>query len=427
MPGENMEKHLDVYEDRCELYQNGKKTVYYQGFQNTAAQQRYALITKRLETGFLDDEIASIPGKDFSGLSEENQALLKNMAGGITSEVGRALVGLTCLQLAIKSISPEQSIRLHKGSTTRGRFSWVDGISMRTLDRTYNTPFLRRHGLLNVNRDGVFMTRSLAENYPYSTLYKAEMRGPFVPWTAIVDAVEDNTMPPEPGLCFLLALLQNRSGQFKERAQQACRLTEQYRHERFEDVKALIARFFNTTGYKARAFEVAMHAFYQALDELRLLGGAQVVPMSQMRSANKKHGNVGDLELMEQGIIVESWDAKYGKPYLREELEELRDKLLTHPGVRIAGFVCDSNVDMRQDISSRKKEVELETGTELHFFSFDEWIAFKTDALPPEKKQELGFRWLVAVVESFSQRRPDLAPVDEPCDAWIQDLISIMS
>lgn len=219
MPNENIEKHLVVYEDRCELHQDGEVTVFRQGFQSQAAQLRYALINRRLDEGFLEDEFASVPDKDFSDLTGENQVLLRNMVNGITSEVGRALVGLTCLQLAVKSIAPEQSIRLHKGSTTRGKFSWVEGISMRSLDKKFNTPFLRRHGLLNVNRDGVFMTRSLAENYPYSVLYKAEMRGPFDQWIAIVDAIENDTMPPEPGLCFLLALLQNRSDRFREHAE----------------------------------------------------------------------------------------------------------------------------------------------------------------------------------------------------------------
>lgn len=427
MPNENIEKHLDVYEDRYELHQNDRTTVYYQGFQNEAAQQRYALINRRLEEGFLDNEIASISNKDFSDLTEENKTLLRNMVNGITSEVGRALVGLACLQLTIKSIAPDQSIRLHKGSTTKGKFSWVDGISMRSLDRNFNTPFLRRYGLLNVNRDGVFMTRSLAENYPYSMLYKAEMRGPFDQWIAIVDAIENNTMPPELSLCFLLALLQNRSDQFKERTDLACRLMTKYRDKNFEDIKRLIVCFFNMTEYSARAFEVTMHGFYQALEEMHLLGDTDVVPMSQMRSANKKHGNVGDIELTENGTIVEAWDAKYGKPYLRDELEELRDKLLTHPDVQLAGFVCDAKVDMRPDIINRKNELELETGTKIHLFSFDEWIEFEMNEMTPAQKNELGYKWLVAIVESFSQKRLDIAPIDEPCDAWINDLISIMS
>lgn len=423
----NIEKHLDVYEDRYELHQDNIKIVYYQGFQNEATRQRYALINRKFEEGFLGEKFKSIPDKDFSGLTEDNKALLRNMVNGITSEVGRALVGLACLQLAIKSITPEQSIRLHKGSTTNGKFSWTDGISMRSLDRNYNTPFLRRYGLLNVNRDGVFMTRSLAENYPYSLLYKAEMRGPFDQWIAIVDAIENNTMPPELGLCFLLALLQNRSDKFREHANKACDLVEKYNDKNFEDIKNLIVRFFNTTDYSARAFEVTMHGFYQAMKEMHLLGDADVVPISQMRSANKKHGNVGDIELTENGTIIESWDAKYGKPYLRDELEELRDKLLTHPDVAIAGFVCDGRVDMRRDINNRKKELELETGTKIYLFSFDEWIAFKVTGLTETQKDKLGYKWLVAIVESFAQKRVEIAPIDEPCDAWVKDLISIMS
>ena len=146
-----------------------------------------------------------------------------------------------------------------------------------------------------------------------------------------------------------------------------------------------------------------------------------------MRSANKKHGNVGDIELTEGGVIFESWDAKYGKPYLRDELEELRDKLLTHPDCRVAGFVVDSAVDLRRDIVNRKEELESETSTEIHMFSFDQWIDYEVSQLNESQKNDLGYRWLKAVVESFAQRRLQVAPIDEPCDAWINDLISALS
>ena len=420
------EKHLDVYEDRYELHQDDRTIVYYQGFQNKAAQRRYEIINRTLDDGYLDRIMLSVATRDFSELSDENQGLLRNIVNGITSEVGRALVGLVCLQLTIKSITPEQSIRLHKGSTARGRFSWVDGISMRSLDRNYNTPFLRKYGLLIVNRDGVFMTRSLAENYPYSLLYKAEMKGPFNQWINIVDAIENNTISSELGLCYLLALLKNRSDVFRECACEACNLTKKYEGKSFDEIKRLITTFFNTTDYSARAFEVTMHAFCQAMHEMALLGDADIVPMSQMRSANKKHGNVGDIELTESGNIVEAWDAKYGKPYLRDELEELRDKLLTNPDVKLAGFVCDVTVDLRKDIIKRKNEIAFETDTEIHIFSFDEWIDFEVKYMQENQRNKLAYKWLVAIVESFAQRRLDIAPIDEPCDAWINDLISIM-
>lgn len=427
MPENGFEKHLDVYEDRYELHQDGDKQVFYQGFQNAATQRRYAKINQALADGYLEDKINSISDVDFSGLSEENQTLLRNMVNGITSEVGRALVGLAFLQLTIKSIAPDQSIRLHKGTTRRGSFSWVDGISMRTIDSTYNTPFLREHGLLNLNSYGLFMTRSLAENYPYTTLYKAEMRGPFSDWIAIVDAIEENVIPPELGLCYMMALLQNRSEHFRQMADHACALLGNHKGKSFIQIENMISRFFNSTEYSARAFEVTMHSLFQAMNELHFLGDADVVPLSQMRSANKKHGNVGDIELTENGVIIESWDAKYGKPYLRDELEELRDKLITHPNVKVAGFVVDSPVDLRRDIVRRKNELEVETATEIYLFSFAEWVDYEISNLTPDQKDELAHRWLTAIVESFAQRRLYAAPIDEPCDAWISDLISIMN
>lgn len=426
MPNDKNEKHLVVYEDRYELHQSGETTVFPVGPQNRETQLRYKHIKTALSQGFLEEKYKTVSQVDFSRLSEENQRLLRNMVDGITSEVGRALVGLAFLQLTVKSIAPDQNIRLHKGTTRRGSFSWVEGISMRTIDSTYNTPFLREHGLLNLNSYGLFMTRSLAENYPYTSLYKAEMRGPFDDWIAIVDAIEDNTMPPEPGLSFLMALLQNRSDRFRQMADQACALVGRHRGDDFSAVQRLLVSFVHSTDYSARAFEVTMHGLFQAMDELHFLGGADVVPLSQMRSANKKHGNVGDIELTADNVIFESWDAKYGKPYLRDELEELRDKLLTHPDCKIAGFVADSAVDLRRGIISRKNEIEAETSTEIHLLSFDQWVEHEVAPLTGEQKNMLGRRWLAAVVESFAQRRPQLAPIDEPCDAWLRDLTKIL-
>ena len=420
------EDHLDVYSDRYELHQNDNVTVYHEGFQDADAQRRYAAITRALDGHYLDKTIKTLNTIDFSELTERNQYLLRSLVEGITSEVGRALVGLAFLQLTIKSIAPGQSVRLHKGSTRRGSFSWVDGISMRTLDRNYNTPFLRKYGLLNVNRDGVFMTRSLAENYPYSKLYKAEMRGPFDEWIAIVDAIEDESMPAELGLCYLMSLLKNRSDAFNALADDVLEAANNITFRSFDDAVGFMKDFFNSTTYSARAFEVVIHGFMQAMGECGFLGDLTLIPMSQMRSANKKHGNIGDIELCDGRVIVESWDAKYGKPYLRDELEELRDKILTAPGVRIAGFVCDSKVDRRSDVVRRADEIADETGVDIQLLSFEEWIEWQTEQLRPSQKNQLADAWLIAVTESFAQRRLDIAPIDEPCDGWLNDLFQLL-
>lgn len=415
--------HLDVYVDRHVLHQNEVVNVYLEGPQNPETQQRYKIITQELDSGYLDTMISELGEIDFSDLADNNKILIKNLVSGITSEVGRALVGVTFLQMTIKSICPTQSIRLHKGATRKGSFSWVDGISMRTLDRNYNTPFLRKYGLLNVNRDGVFMTRSLAENYPYSKLYKAEMRGPFKEWIEIVDALEDGSMPALSGLYYLTAQMKNRSDAFSKMADQALELVKNYEDTSFENIKAFMVSFVNNTEYSARAFEVTIHSFMQAMAESNFLGDLDLVPLSQMRSANKKHGNIGDIELKDGRIIIESWDAKYGKPYLRDELEELRDKILESPGVKVAGFIVDSEVDKRKDIVRRVEEIESETGVDIPLLSFAEWIDYQTKEISGSDLDSLGKRWLLAVVESFSQRRLEIAPIDEPCEAWVQDLI----
>ena len=161
----------------------------------------------------------------------------------------------------------------------------------------------------------------------------------------------------------------------------------------------------------------------QAMQESMLLGDLDLVPMSQMRSANKKHGNIGDVELREGRVIVEAWDAKYGKPYLRDELEELRDKILVSPGVKVAGFIVDSNVDRRNDVVRRADEIEAETGVSIQLLSFAEWLEYQTKKIAKSQLDKVGKRWMMAVVESFAQRRLEIAPIDEPCEAWVQDLI----
>jgi hypothetical protein len=133
--------------------------------------------------------------------------------------VGRALVGLTVLQLCVKAIEPEQSIRLHKAGGAGSNFSWAEGIPMRVLDKHYITPILRRFDLLRLNADGFMMTRSLAENYPYSKLYKAAIRGARTEWLEIVDLIEVGTIQPESALSHLIGLLFNRSDKFKRAAE----------------------------------------------------------------------------------------------------------------------------------------------------------------------------------------------------------------
>lgn len=319
---EKKEIHLDVYLDRQELHMSNVVKTYYEGMQSAAAKQRYEKIKKTLSTDFLQRKFDGLDSVDFSELSVKNRQLLEALVNGVSSEKGRGLLGVAFLQLVIKTITPEQSVRLHKSSNQRGNFSWKDGISMRTLNSKYTGKFLKDNGLLNSNKFGSFMTRTLAENYPFSKLYKAEIRGPFDEWIDIVDAIEDNTMPAELALSYLMLLLKRNADAFKTLANDTIGLASAYKNRTFENIENLLKTFYDSTYGKARAFEIS-----------------------------------------------------------------------------------------------------LETGVEIELFSFDEWVAYQTKRIAKSELDKVAARWLLAVVESFAQRRLDIAPIDEPCEAWVSDLI----
>lgn len=191
-------------------------------------------------------------------------------------------------------------------------------------------------------------------------------------------------------------------------------------------MERLLITFYTDTKYSARAFEVVIHSFMQAYVEERFTD-LDLVEMSQMRSANKKHGNVGDIELRDGRQIVEAWDAKYGKTYLYEELGELQDKLESNPGVAVAGFIANDVLDMKDEVLERMDEVSLITGTEVKLFTFREWVQYKLAGIQPQERDIFARKWLFAVVESFARKRLYIAPIDEPCEGWLMDLTRLLN
>ena len=433
------EQHLIIYQDRSELaLSDGTTLVFAEGPMSAAAKKRYSLIKQTLQEGWLNAQISLCRQQpDCVGpdeLTEAHRNQLDGVVELLTSQNGRGLVVLMLIQLCIKSIEPAQSIRLHKGGRGGNDFSWCAGISMRTLDSAFITPALREQGLLNLNNDGGFMTRSLAENYPYSQFYKAAIRGARVQWLATVEDLETGNLAPLPALRHLLAQLLNRAERFEILATQTLDLLAKLRKsnqlvER-KQVELLMLRHMSDSGYAARLMEISMHALMQALQEADTLGDASLVSLSQMRNANKKHGNIGDVELSEGQIIVESWDAKYGKSYLRDELEELDDKLALHPNVKIAGFVSSVFPDLNREIIDRSLEIEEIHGTKIEILSLEQWTQKQFERAieqnPEIDEKQIGVAWMLAYTESLAQRRVEIAPIDEPCHAWLESLHKLL-
>lgn len=187
------ESYLRVFSYKSELVlPDGTVQVFLEGGVNQTAKQRYRNITTALSNGYLETQLLicrDSSNLDFSQLNQNHIELFNKLVQSVTSETGRAIVGLTVMQLCIKAIEPAQSIRLHKGNNGAKDFSWREGISMRSLDKKYISPILRTYDLLKMNADGGMMTRTFAENYPYSSLYKARIRGARSEWLDIVEAI----------------------------------------------------------------------------------------------------------------------------------------------------------------------------------------------------------------------------------------------
>ncbi len=404
----------------------GVKGVFPEGPPNEAALRRLKKIKSELKAGYLgrviDDCRKGQVGWDLTPLQER---LFNELVSNITSEYGRAVVGLMMLQLCIKCIEPEQSIRLHKAG--HGEFSWADGVPMRSLDAEFIAPTLRLTNLLRYNIFGVMMTRSLAENYPYTKFYKAAIRGPKDVWLDLVDMLEYGSLAPKEGLKKLVSLLINRSENFQKLAKEAIELKNKFLEEKHgsTDIVRMIKIHVDQSGYPARLFEVALHSLFQTLEEEDALGG-QLRPLSQMRSANKKFGNVGDIEVLDPSkAVIEAWDAKYRKPYLYDELNEFEDKLPAHKHLQIAGFVVDSEPDLRDDVITKIRELTEIYGLQVVIISFDKWVAeqFQRSKSEPD---ECAKKWFNAYVESICHARPETAPIDEPSEVWVKELARLM-
>lgn len=431
------EKHLRVFETRSEyITDNGDVETFPEGVVSNNAKNRIKVIKDELKNGYLENLIIDLQHSkitiELEKVSHTAQENLRQLVELVTSEVGRALIGLSVMQLSIKAICPQQCIRLHKASSNKGSFSWVEGVSMRTLDKNYVTPALRKYDLVRLNADGFMMTRSLAENYPYSPLYKAQLRGAREQWLAIVEELETGKTDPQESLKYLISLLLNAADNLYQASSELIKLLNG-KIERLntrDDVIRLMKIHADSSDYAARLLEISMHSLLQPAVDCGALGDMALKPLSQMRSANKKHGNIGDIELLEGSDIVESWDAKYGKSYLREEIEEAAEKIQNHNHVQVVGFVTNAKIQRTNEMDKRIVDLSSLYGVEFKIIEYNDWVdlMFKRcidSSLIDERK--LSQEWITAYVLTLSQRKRSIAPIDEPCMEWIQILTKQMA
>ena len=120
---------------------------------------------------------------------------------------------------------------------------------------------------------------------------------------------------------------------------------------------------------------------------------------------------------------------KYGKPYLRDELEELVDKIPLHAALEVTGFVTSVPPERVDELEARLEDVEATYGVRPQILLFDEWAQRqlrRAEVVGLGTEEALAAAWLRAYAESLAQKRIEAAPIDEPCHDWLALLKAIL-
>jgi hypothetical protein len=294
-----------------------------------------------VENGFLDS-VLSDAVKEFENginpfedplLTERGAILTRALTDGFEGEKGRGLFVHSVLVSAIKTVCPEQDIRLHKTD-------WIDGIGMRVIDKKCISAWFNSRNLgVKMNSDGVFMTRSLAVDIPYVPSFPPKIKGPKDEWLELISGMQFGEINPKSALRALLfgAHLRNiEFGKVVDEILESCKKLDNNPNRIFEII------YTHINGRKnggSRLLEIALHSYAQVCFEedfkIPTIGKNSIMaPIKPMRSPDKKAGDVGDIQFRHESFIDEKGsryieyaiDAKFGKSISDYEI----DRLLTH-------------------------------------------------------------------------------------------------
>ena len=104
----------------------------------------------------------------------------------------------------------------------------------------------------------------------------------------------------------------------------------------------------------------------------------------------------------------------------------MAEKLEDHPETVIAGFVVDIEPQLTTDMNSRIDEIESAFDVEIPILSLNAWVDLMLREHPGDVDEFLR-QWFLAFTESICQERREIAPIDEPCDRWVADLLIRLS
>lgn len=268
--------------------------------------------------------------EDCYAKAEEENAKedLNDLIGSVGKEAAATFIELAginhaargaALTLAVyKVINPQQDIRNHKSE-------YENGFSARGVDTKVTVPFLIKHGLpYNVETHWLSQTLSFAGPFMPDLVLKTvpKKAGPSLVAAAnLIEAATDEQLKK-----YIILILEKM---IEERNKGNIPLTRP-KNLSIDQVMELLHRHFSATYKKnaPRLPQVAIYAIYQCLmTDVERYSSFELMPLERMKTANRKSGSVGDIDLCRDGRPIEAVEIKFEIPINTAHVTEAIQKI----------------------------------------------------------------------------------------------------
>lgn len=273
-----------------------------------------ALLNQKLNECYLIANTANNEDDIISLLSQQEASVIKRCATTKHAARGAALtLGLS------KLVYPQQDIRFFKAE-------FPNGFSARKIDTDVTVPFLSSMGLpYNVETHWLSQTMSFGDPYLPDRILKTvpKSAGPdLITIANYIQNANSNIKVKEIVTLLLFYLVQERNkGQI---------LLTKPKNLSIDQVLDLLHRHFEY-GYKKNAPrlpQVAMYAIYQCLKaSVARYADFDLCPLERLKTANRKSGSVGDIDLIKDERPIEAVEIKFEIPIDISIVQEAMQKI----------------------------------------------------------------------------------------------------
>ena len=239
------------------------------------------------------------------------------------SENFLGVLNVTITSLTEKCVNPNQDVRFHQAKMK-------NGYSGRSLDTKTIAPWLKSKKLKSMVESG-WLTRSLEQDLPYNLDYKGAIRNKDVKsaFLNILDCIEKKKVSPKDCLIYLIELL------IIQREQNKVEINPLSKKSKYTigEIIDLLSQHFKESNQvgTARLPVLAIYSVYQVMiSEIGRYGGMTLKPLGSHTSADLRSGDIGDIQINDDGEPFEGVEVKYGKVIDAVLVQDAFEKIKSH-------------------------------------------------------------------------------------------------